>query len=67
MNNRCALVVVAGLSAESTFHAPERFMRRGRGAAEVLVLPHGGAAQALVVPAPEQVRELAANSASKAP
>jgi hypothetical protein len=42
-------VVVAGLSAESTWHAPTKFMRRGHPAPEVLVLPYGGPAQALVV------------------
>jgi len=63
LNKSCSLVVVAGLSAESTFHAPERFVRRGQDAAAVLVLPHGGAAQALVVPAREQVRELQSSSA----
>jgi hypothetical protein len=44
-----SLVVVAGLSAESTWHAPAKLLRRGYPAPEVLVLPGSGAAQALVI------------------
>ncbi len=49
VNPRYSLVVIAGLSAEATFHAPAAFLR-GRRTAEVLVLPAGGATQALVLP-----------------
>jgi hypothetical protein len=48
-NDQRSLVVIAGLSADATFHAPAEFMR-GRRAAHVLVLPAGGAGQALVLP-----------------
>jgi hypothetical protein len=65
LNKACSLVVVAGLSTESTLHAPERFVRRGGMAAEVLVLPHGAAAQALVVPGRELVREVGVPSESR--
>ena len=49
--------MIAGLSAEATYHAPTNVMRQRR-AAEVLVLPSGGSAQALVLPAKEQVGEV---------
>jgi hypothetical protein len=57
--NKCfSLVVVAGLSAESTLNAPAAFLRRGQRAAEVLVLPNSGSAQAFVLPESELVRPL---------
>ena len=50
LNPRFSMVVLAGLSAEATVFAPGKFVRRGQRPAEVLVLPNGGAAQALVIP-----------------
>jgi hypothetical protein len=58
LNERFSLVVIAGLSAEATWHAPTNFVRRSQSPAQVLVLPHGQAAQALVLPARDLVREL---------
>ncbi|MBI3407908.1 MAG: hypothetical protein HY040_06075 [Planctomycetes bacterium] len=58
LNKNCSLVVLAGLNAESTWNAPTQFLRHGRRPAEVLVLPSGGSAQALILPARELVREL---------
>jgi hypothetical protein len=55
LNPRYSLVVVAGLSAESTRSAPG-FMRRGARPAEVLVLPQGEQALALVVSGRKMVR-----------
>jgi hypothetical protein len=55
LDPRYSLVVVAGLSAEATVHAPPSLL--GRGTAEVVVLPHGGKPRSLVVPAPELVQE----------
>jgi hypothetical protein len=55
LNKSCSLVVIAGLSAEATFHAPQQFIWRG-GAGEVLVLPHGAAAETLVLPPRDLVR-----------
>jgi hypothetical protein len=49
--------VIAGLSAESTFHAPPLFLEKEH-TAQVLVLPHGGAAQPLVLPGRNMVVEL---------
>jgi hypothetical protein len=49
--NQCAsLVVLAGLSAESTWHAPAAWRRHSRPSPEVLLLAHGNAPQALVLP-----------------
>ncbi len=50
-NKRYSLVVLAGLSAESTWHAAGALLRHGQRGAEVLVLPYGGPPQALVIPA----------------
>ena len=50
VNICCSLVVIAGLSAEATFHAPAAFLRARR-AADAIVLPQGGSAQPLVLPA----------------
>jgi hypothetical protein len=58
LNKAYSLVVLAGLNAESTWNTPAAFLRQGRRAAEVLVLPSGGTGHALVVPARELVREL---------
>ena len=51
LNNRYSMVLIAGLSAESTVHAPARcFGRGGRSqSAEVVVLPNEGRPQGLVV------------------
>ena len=49
INTRFSVVVLAGLSAESTIHSPEHFMKRTDRPTEVLVLPNEGAAQALVI------------------
>lgn len=56
-NPRYSLVVLAGLSAESTFHTPTALLKSAHAAAEVLVLPNKGKPQSLVVPARELVRE----------
>lgn len=48
LNPRYSLVLVAGLSAESTLAAPAKGFH-GQRAAEVLVLPQSGRAQSLVV------------------
>jgi hypothetical protein len=53
LNPRYSVVVLAGLSAEATWHTPHHLMRMGRG--EVLLLPHRMPAQALVLPARESV------------
>ena len=58
LNSRYSLVVVAGLSAESTVHAPAAFLSRDQRPAEVLVLPNKGKRRALVIPAPELTRDL---------
>ncbi len=49
LNNQLSVVVIAGLSADSTFHAPAAFLR-GRRAAQILVLPSNGSAQAILLP-----------------
>jgi hypothetical protein len=49
LNKSYSMVVVAGLGAASTLDAAPRFVQRGQRAAEVLVLPHGAAAQLLVL------------------
>jgi hypothetical protein len=58
LNPRFSVVLIAGLSPESTLHAPTTFIRQGNGSAEVLILPNKGEIRALVVPAKELVREL---------
>ena len=57
LNPRYALVVIAGLSPESTYHTPALLFSRGRSAAEVLVLPNKRQSRALVVPARELVAD----------
>lgn len=49
LSPRYSLVVLSGLGAEATVHAPAAFLRTRR-VAEVLVLPQGGSAHALVLP-----------------
>jgi hypothetical protein len=57
--NKCySLVVVAGLGAEATVHLPGKFLGTGQRPAQVLVLAHGAAPQALVLPTPGAVHEL---------
>jgi hypothetical protein len=57
LNPRYSLVVFAGLSAESTFHAPAALLLGKHTPAEVLVLPKKGRARSLVVPARELVKD----------
>lgn len=57
VNPRYSMLVIAGLSAEATFHAPAAF-QRGRRTAEVLVLPAGSPAQAMVLPSRSSVDKL---------
>src|SRR5262249_17429774 len=56
LNRRFAMVVLAGLSAESTWQTPEK-LRSGLGTAPVMLFPANGKPRALVVPARELVRE----------
>jgi hypothetical protein len=58
LNRRYSLVVVAGLSGESTLDAPAVLMRRSHHAGEVLLLAHGATPRALVLPARDLVRDL---------
>jgi hypothetical protein len=57
LNGRYSLTILAGLSPESTLHAPEYLRGRGE-AAEVLVLPNHDSARALVIPAKNLIKEL---------
>ncbi len=57
-NSRYSVVVLAGLGAEATRQSAMELLDRGRAAGEVVVLPAGKPAQALVVPARELVQEL---------
>jgi hypothetical protein len=59
-NKRYSVVVVAGLSAEATLRAAPRFVRTEKPAGEVLLLAHGKASRALVLPTRELVREVKA-------
>jgi hypothetical protein len=58
LNRRFSVVVLAGLSAEATLNAPPALLRRGTQGAQVLVLPYGQSAQALVVPPRDLVYEV---------
>ncbi|HLN29865.1 MAG TPA: C45 family autoproteolytic acyltransferase/hydrolase [Gemmataceae bacterium] len=60
LNPRYSLVVVAGLSPEATLHAAPALLTRsgGHGTPEVLVLPNKMPVRALIVPAPELVKDL---------
>jgi hypothetical protein len=49
-NRRYSVVVIAGLSAESTLQAAPLLLSHGKQAGNVLVLPHGGPLRGLVVP-----------------
>jgi hypothetical protein len=57
-NKRFSVVVIAGLSAASTLRAAPLLGERSQRHAEVVVLPHGAARRALVVPAKELVRDI---------
>jgi hypothetical protein len=57
LNARYSIVVFAGLSAESSFHAPAALLHGRHPSAEVLVLPKKGRARSLVVPARELVKD----------
>ncbi|HEV3260830.1 MAG TPA: C45 family autoproteolytic acyltransferase/hydrolase [Gemmataceae bacterium] len=57
LNRRYSLVVLAGLSAESTLRAAPVLMARGEKPAEVFVLPHAARAHGLVLPARALVHE----------
>jgi hypothetical protein len=59
INKRYSFVVIAGLSAEATYHAPTLFLEK-ENTAQVLVLPHGGTAQPLVLPGANMVVDLKA-------
>jgi hypothetical protein len=52
-----SLVVVSGLSAEATVHAPRRYMDQ-QSAGEVVVLPNAGQALSIVVPGRDCVRDV---------
>lgn len=49
-NKRFSVVVLAGLSGEATYGLPTVLIKKDQKAAEVLVVPSGGKARALVVP-----------------
>ncbi|HEY7425136.1 MAG TPA: C45 family autoproteolytic acyltransferase/hydrolase [Gemmataceae bacterium] len=57
-NRRFSMVVLAGLDAASTLRTAPRIAARQGQAAEVLVLPHGGAARSLVLPAKDLIYEI---------
>jgi hypothetical protein len=53
------MVLIAGLSAESTLNAPAKcFANRGHRPSEVLILPNGARPQSLVTSARQSVTEL---------
>ena len=60
LNQRFSVVVVAGLSAESTLRTAPRAVRNGQRACEVLVLPNASWARSMVVPARELVHDFEA-------
>jgi hypothetical protein len=57
-NPRYSMVVLAGLSAEATVNVASRLGRREGRPAEVMVVPNSGSPRALIVPAPEMIRNL---------
>jgi hypothetical protein len=65
LNRRYSVVVLAGLSAESTFHTPEGLLNRGGNHPEVLVIPQQGDARSFVVPPRELVWEVSDAQARK--
>jgi hypothetical protein len=58
LNPRYSLVVLAGLSAESTRQTASMLLRRGQTAGEVVVLPAGRRSRSLVLPARDLVQEV---------
>jgi hypothetical protein len=58
LNPRFSLVVIAGLSADSTLRAAPRLARSEQHACEVLLLPNNARPQSLVLPAKELVQVL---------
>ncbi len=59
LDKRYSVVVIAGLSAASTYRAATKLMGMAdRPAGEVLLLANGAKPRSLVLPAPELVREL---------
>ncbi len=50
LNNRYSAVVLAGLSAEATYHAAGALLRHGQRGANVLLLPHGAQPRSLALP-----------------
>jgi hypothetical protein len=60
-NTRYSLVVLAGLSAESTRQCASRLMGREGPLGEVLLLPAGGKSRSLVLPAQELAVEVRKN------
>jgi hypothetical protein len=61
LNSRLSIVVLAGLSTESTLDSPAALLGRMRSAAEVLVLANNAKPRALVVPARELIRDIQTN------
>jgi hypothetical protein len=57
LNQRYSMVVIAGLSPESTLRNAARFLRRGSSGSEVVIFPYTGKPLSVVVPAPELVKE----------
>ncbi len=51
LDPRFCTVVLAGLSADATYHAVEALMGQGR-SAEVVIVPHGGRVRSLIVTKP---------------
>jgi hypothetical protein len=58
LNPRYSAVVLAGLSAEATWHIPSAFLHGMHHVAEVVVLPHNAKPRTQVIPARELVRQL---------
>lgn len=57
LNRRYSLVLVAGLSAESTLRAAPALMHKDQQVAEVIVRPNGAKSRTIVVPARELIHE----------
>ncbi|MBI1914149.1 MAG: hypothetical protein HYS12_05340 [Planctomycetes bacterium] len=58
VNKRFSMVVLAGLSADSTSRTPDALFKHSDRHGEVLLLPNGVQPRSLVMPARELVREL---------
>ena len=59
VNPRYSVVVLAGLSAEATTRTPAALFQRSAGGANVIVLPNGQKAKALVIDGAESSRRAA--------